>query len=129
MFSSICYKQIKRLYLLMQKSKKILSFSFLIIFGLFFAHSELSLFAETSNSDYCGEKHKGHDYCEIVKGARIEKPDNFQQKIILKEILFNNDDCCIECKKIEDILHNDDFSSTRKFYNTYTFLINKTLLI
>ncbi|OGU65745.1 MAG: hypothetical protein A2499_18485 [Stygiobacter sp. RIFOXYC12_FULL_38_8] len=125
MFSAICYKQVKRLYLLMQKSKKILSFSFLITFGLFFVHSELNFLSEVTQ----GYPHNHHDYCEVVKEARIENPDYFQQKIIPKEILFNNDDCCIECKKIEDILHNDDFSSTKKFYNTYTFLINKTLLI
>ena len=128
MFSAICYKQVKRLYLLMQKSKKILSFSFLIIFGLFFAHSELSLFAETSNLDYCGEKHKGHDYCEIIKGARIEKP-NIQNKITPPIIQFIHNDCCDGCKDIKDYLQNALFTSTKKLFSPPTFLINRTLLI
>ena len=81
------------LYLHMFKSKKILSFLFLISFGLSFAHSELNFLAEVEQ----GNPHNHHDYCEILKEARIENPDYFQQKIIPKEILFNNDDCSSNC--------------------------------
>ncbi len=112
----------------MLKSKKILSFLFLISFALFFAHSELSLFAETNNDSYCGAKHKGHDYCEIVKGARIEK-QNTQIRISPPIVQFIHNDCCDECKAIEDVLQNAQFTSTKKFFNTPTFLVNKTLLI
>ncbi|GEM_PF-2581790 len=113
----------------MQKLKKILSLLLLISFALFFAHSELSLFSETNDSDLCRDKHKGHDYCEIVKDARIVKTDNFQKKIISQDILFNYDDCCTKCKKIENNLQNTDFSSAKKFFNVDTFLLNKSLLI
>ncbi|MCL4551077.1 MAG: hypothetical protein M1495_21210 [Bacteroidetes bacterium] len=109
----------------MQKLQKILSFLFLISFGLFFAHSELNFLSEVAQ----GYPHNHHDYCKIVKEARIIKTDNFQKKIISQDILFNYDDCCTECKEINDILQNAQFTSTKKFFSVNTFLLNKTLLI
>ena len=109
----------------MQKSKKIFSLFILISFGLFFAHSELNFLSEAAQ----GYHHNHHDYCKIVKEARIEKTVNLQKKIISQDILSHYDDCCTECKKIEDILQNTDFSSAKKFFNVHTFLLNKTLLI
>lgn len=109
----------------MQKSKEILSIIFLLSFGFFFAHSELNFLSE----DVEGHHQNSHDYCEIVKEARIEKTNNLQKDITSRVILYNNNDCCTECKQIEDILQNTEFTSTKIYYNTQTFLINKTLLI
>ena len=108
----------------MYKSKKTLSFLFLIGFGLSFAHSELNFLAEVEQ----GYPHNHYDYCEIVKEARIEK-SNIQNKIVPPIIMFINNDCCDECKELTDILQNAQFTSTKKFFNTSTFLVNRTLLI
>ena len=112
------------LYLPMQKSKKILFFLFLISFGLSFAHSELNFLSEVTQ----GGTHNHHDYCEIVKGARIEKP-NTQNKISPPIVQLIHNDCCDECKAIEVGLQNAQFTSTKKIFNTSTFLVNRTLLI
>lgn len=108
----------------MQKSKKILSLFILISFGLFFAHSELSLFSEVPQ----GNPHNHYDYCDIVKEARIEK-SNIQNKISPPVILFVHNDCCEECKEIKDVSQNTQFTSAKKFSNTHVFIINRTLLI
>ena len=108
----------------MFKSKKILSFLFLIRFGLSFAHSVLNFLAEVEQ----GNPHNHHDYCEILKEARIEK-SNTQNKIDPPIILFAQNDCCDECKEIKDNLQNTQFTTAKKFFNTSTFLVNRTLLI
>lgn len=108
----------------MLKSKKILSFLFLISFGLSFSHSELNFLSEVAH----GTPHNHHDYCEIVKGTRIEKP-NTQNKISPTIVQIIHNDCCDECKAIEDGLQNPQFTSTKKINNTSTFLVNRTLLI
>ncbi len=112
------------LYLLMQKSKKILSFLFLISFGLSFAHSEMNFLSEAEQ----GHTHNHHDYCKVVKEARIEK-SNIQNKIDSPIVLFIHNDCCDECKELKDILQNTQLTSTKKFFNTSTFIVNRTLLI
>lgn len=121
-FNIICCMKDKILHLHMQKSQKILSILFLISFGLSFAHSELNFLSEVEQ----GYPHNHYDYCEIVKEARIS---NIQNKIDPPIVLFIHNDCCDECKEITDILQNAQFTSTKKFFNTHTFLINRTLLI
>ena len=115
------------LYFHMQKSQKILSLFILISFGLLFAQSEFNLFSKTNDYKYCGNKNSGLDYCGVVKVAKIEKTDNLQKRITIQLISFN--DCCDECKEIKDILQNAQFTSKKKFFNTSTFLVNRTLLI
>lgn len=108
----------------MYKSRKKISLFVLICFGLFFAHSELNFLSEVPQ----GNSHNHHDYCEIVKEARIEK-SNIQNKIDPPIVMFIHNDCCDECKEITDILQNAQFTSTKKIFNTSTFLVNRTLLI
>ncbi|MEW6196421.1 MAG: hypothetical protein AB1521_14825 [Bacteroidota bacterium] len=92
--------------------------------SLFFAHSEMNFLSETAQ----GYHHNHHDYCEIVKEARIEK-SNIQNKISPPVILFVHNDCCEECKEIKDVSQNTQFTSAKKFSNTHAFIINRTLLI
>jgi len=108
----------------MEKKKKIVSLFILFSFVLFFAHSELNLFSESAQR----YKHNHQDFCEIVKLSRIEKPGNLHQKITVQDFHFN-DNCCNECKKINDYLQNTDLSSTKKFFTVNTYLLNRTLLI
>jgi len=108
----------------MEKKKKIVSLFILFSFVLFFAHSELNLFSESAQR----YKHNHQDFCEIVKLSRIEKPGNLHQKITVQDFHFN-DNCCNECKKINDYLQNTDLSSTKKFFIINTYLFNRTLLI
>lgn len=108
----------------MEKRKKIVSFFILFSFVLFFAHSELNLFSESAQR--C--KHNHQDFCEVVKVTRIEKSENLHQKITVQDFHFN-DNCCYECKKINDYLQNTDLSPTKKFSIVNTYLFNRTLLI
>lgn len=112
------------LHLHVQKSQKILSLFVLLAIGLFFAHSEMNFLSEVAQGDH----HNHHDYCEVVKEARIEKPGT-QNKIESPVALFVHDDCCDVCKGIQDALQNTQVTSTKKFFNTSTFLVNRTLLI
>lgn len=109
----------------MQKSKKILSLFVFFSISLFFAHSEMNFLSEAPQQ---GCHHNHHDYCEIVKEVRIEK-SNIQNKILLPVILFLHNDCCEVCKEIKDISQNTQFTSVKKFSNSHTFIINRTLLI
>jgi len=106
----------------MKKRKKIISFSILISFVLFFAHSELNLFSELT------QKHNHKDFCEIIKLTRIEKTENLYKKITTQHFLFD-DDCCEKCKKINNYLQNIDLPSAKKFFTPNTYLFNRALLI
>lgn len=87
-----------------------------------FLHSEFGFL------DSEGDNHSTHDYCEIVKGARIEKP-NTQNKISPPIIKFVKNICSDEYKTTEDGLQNEQFTSTKKILYISTFLINRTILI
>lgn len=110
----------------MKKYKKIFSIILFISFGFTFFHSELNFLAHIDSDQH---QHELHDYCKIVKTAKVEKVSsrllkglvNYSSPINYTDISLDN--------KSENFLIVQEFSINKKFLNISHYLANQILLI
>ncbi|MBU2444333.1 MAG: hypothetical protein KJ666_02000 [Bacteroidetes bacterium] len=103
-------------------NKKFFAHIILIGFAFLFAHSELGFFEHNK------EVHDTHDYCNLVKSAKVEKTttitvrlnDNFDYLIVCND--------CFLCTK-EFLLQEKNLVYYKLKQETPTFILNRTLLI
>lgn len=104
--------------------KKIISVFLLLGFTFYFAHSEMNLFPHHDSENHC---HHAHDYCELIKDAKVEKTVSLQKIIIIPQV----DLCKLDCFNyiaIESALLGEKLT-TNKFSDDPIYLKNQIFLI
>lgn len=109
----------------MIKSKKILSILLLLGFGFIFIHSEANFLL---HEDEDARQHQLHDYCQIIKEAKIEKSNRNEFRFISNSTIIESD-CCEQCSANKTIIHSDLHRINKKFLDTPIYLSNKAILI
>jgi len=109
----------------MIKSKKILSMLLLLGFGFIFIHSEANFL---SHDEEDAQQHHLHDYCQIVKEAKIEKSNRNEVRFISNFTIIDSD-CCEQCSANKKIIHTGLLRINKKFLDTPIYLSNKAFLI
>lgn len=82
-----------------------------------------------SHEDSENHTHHIHDYCEVVKEAKVEKTNSVQKKVILPFKQIRNIDLCSTCVKSEILLSSKEFDTSQKYKNSPAYLANKIFLI
>lgn len=114
-----------RLYLYMIKRKKILSIVLLFAFGFIFVHSEANFLL---HEDEDAQQHHLHDYCQIVKEAKIEKSNRNEIRFISNSTIIESD-CCEHCSANKNIFQSGLHQINQRFLDTPIYLSNKAFLI
>ena len=109
----------------MIKSKRILSILLLLGFGFIFVHSEVNFLLHHEED---AQQHHLHDYCQIVKEAKIEKSNRTEIRFLSNFTIIESD-FCDHCSANKNIIQSDLHRINKKFLDTPIYLSNKTLLI
>jgi hypothetical protein len=114
-----------KLYLIMAKIKKIISILLFGGFGFIFIHSEANFLLHEEED---AQQHQLHDYCQIVKGAKIEKSNRTEIRFLSSFTIIRSD-WFDHCSPNKNIIQSDLFRITKKFLDSPIYLSNKTFLI
>ena len=104
--------------------KKIISILLLLGFAFYFVNSEMNLFPHYDSENHC---HHAHDYCELVKTAKVEKTVSLQKLIIISQIDLCKLDCFNYVTAKSTLLYNELTANT--FPDDPIYLKNQIFLI
>lgn len=110
----------------MQKNRKIITILLLLGFGFFFTHSEMNFLAHV---DCDLHQHHLHDYCQLVKGAKVERSSNDSAKYLLERAVLYIDDCCNDCDMNKVMFRSKNHRIKKKLLDTPLYITNNILLI
>jgi hypothetical protein len=109
----------------MQLLKKILFILLLASLGFLFAHSEMNFLSHFDSDNHC---HQAHDYCELIKDAKVERTNLTQENtiIVYASILDRSQ---LNYLNISDIFLKEEYCVKKKLINNPTYLTNQIFLI